>query len=342
MAVKFRDYYEVLGVSKTATDDEIKKAYRKLARKNHPDVNPGDKAAEDKFKEINEAYEVLSDAEKRRRYDQLGANWKAGADFTPPPGWEGARVEYGDLSDLFGGGQSQGGFSDFFESLFGGGRRGGRAGAGFRMQGQDIEAEITLTLEEAHRGGPRTLTFQATEPCPDCKGTGSKGNQVCATCRGAGSIRRPRTLEVTIPAGMRDGSAIRLAGQGGPGTNGARAGDLFLRVRIEPHRLFRSVGGDDIEIELPVAPWEAALGAKVTTPTLEEPVEMSVPPGTQAGRRLRLRGQGLNRRGGGRGDQYVRIKIVNPPSLTAKEKELFEKLAAESRFQARELLAGGK
>lgn len=341
MAVKFRDYYEVLGVSKTATDDEIKKAYRKLARKNHPDVNPGDKSAEDKFKEINEAYEVLSDAEKRRRYDQLGPNWKAGADFTPPPGWEGSRVEYGDLSDLFGGGQSQGGFSDFFESLFGG-RRGRGAGAGFQMQGQDVEAEITLTLEEAHRGGTRSLSLQASEPCSDCKGTGSKGNQVCPTCRGAGSIRRPRTLEVTIPAGMRDGSAIRLAGQGGPGTNGARAGDLFLRVQIEPHRLFRIVGGDDIEIELPVAPWEAALGAKVTTPTLEEPVEMSVPPGTQAGRRLRLRGQGLNRRSGGRSDQYVRIKIVNPHSLTAKEKELFEKLAAESRFQARELLAGGK
>jgi len=341
MAVKFRDYYEVLGVSKTATEDEIKKAYRKLARKHHPDVNPGNKSAEDTFKEINEAYEVLSDAEKRKRYDQLGPNWKAGADFTPPPGWEGSRVEYGDLSDLFGGGQTQGGFSDFFESLFGG-RRGGRSGAGFQMPGQDIEAEIALTLEEAHRGGPRTLTFQATEPCSDCKGTGSKNDQVCPTCRGAGFLRRPRTLEVTIPPGMRDGSAIRLAGQGGPGTNGASAGDLLLRVRIEPHRLFRIVGNDDIEIELPVAPWEAALGVSVTTPTLEEPVEMTIPPSTQAGQRLRLRGQGLNRRGGGRGDQYVKLKIVIPPKLTVREKELFEKLATESSFQARELLTGGK
>src|SRR5882724_5523586 len=157
MAVKFRDYYEVLGVSKTATEDEIKKAYRKLARKHHPDVNPDDKSAEDKFKEINEAYEVLSDPEKRKRYDQLGQNWKAGADFTPPPGWErregreGTRVDYSDMGDIFGSGRGAGGFSDFFESMFGGARA-GRAGAGFRMRGQDVEAEIPLTIEEAHRG----------------------------------------------------------------------------------------------------------------------------------------------------------------------------------------------
>jgi DnaJ-class molecular chaperone len=341
MPVKFKDYYEVLGVSKTATEDEIKKAYRKLARKHHPDVNPGDKSAEEKFKEINEAYEVLSDADKRKRYDQLGPNWKAGADFTPPPGWEGARVEFGDIGDIFGGGRGQSGFSDFFESLFGG-RRTARAGAGFRMPGQDVEAEIALALEEAHRGITRNINFQATEPCPECKGTGSKDNTVCPTCRGAGAIRRPKSFDVTIPAGVRNGSVIRLAEQGQPGTNGASAGDLFLRVRIEPHRLFSIVGSDDVEIELPVAPWEAALGAKITVPTLEEPVEMKIPPGAQGGQRLRLRGQGLNRRGGGRGDQYVRLKIVIPPSLTAKEKELFEKLAVESGFQARELMAGGK
>ncbi|MCI0628107.1 MAG: J domain-containing protein [Acidobacteria bacterium] len=341
MPVKFKDYYEVLGVSKIATEDEIKKAYRKLARKNHPDVNPGDKSAEDKFKEINEAYEVLSDADKRRRYDQLGPNWKAGADFTPPPGWEGARVEFGDLGDIFGGGRGQSGFSDFFESLFGG-RRGARAGAGFRMQGQDVEAEIALTLEEAHRGVTRSVNFQATEPCSECKGTGSKNNQVCPTCRGAGAIRRPKSLDVTIPAGVRDGSVIRLAGQGELGTNGARAGDLFLHVRIEPHRLFNIAGSDDVELELPVAPWEAALGAKVTVPTLDEAVEMKIPIGAQGGQRLRLRGQGLNRRSGGRGDQYVKLKIVIPPKLTAKEKELFEKLAAESNFQARELMARGR
>jgi curved DNA-binding protein len=343
MAVKFRDYYEVLGVSKTATEDEIKSAYRKLARKYHPDVNPGDKSAEEKFKELNEAYEVLSDPDKRKKYDALGPNWKAGQDFRPPPGWEGGvNVEFGDFGDIFGGGRSAGGFSDFFESLFGGGRRTGRRGADFGMRGQDVEAEIPLTLEEAHRGVKRTITLQVTEPCPDCRGTGSKdGKTVCPTCRGAGAIRRPKSIEVTIPAGVRDGSVIRLAGQGEPGANGASAGDLFLRVRLQPHRLFSIVGDNDVQIELPVAPWEAALGAKIAVPTLGGPGEMKIPPGAQAGQRFRLRGQGLNRRGGGRGDEYVKIKIVNPPKLTPKEKELFEKLAAESRFNPRDLMAGG-
>ncbi len=340
MAVKFRDYYEVLGVAKTATEDEIKQAYRKLARKYHPDVNPGDKSAEEKFKEINEAYEVLSDADKRKRYDQLGQNWKAGQDFRPPPEWEGAHVEYGDLGDLFGGGRGQSGFSDFFESLFGG-RRGARGGAGFAMRGQDIEAEIALTLEEAHRGVKRSITLQTIETCPNCKGSGVKAGKTCPTCRGAGVIPRPKSLEVTIPAGVREGSVIRLAGQGEPGTNGASTGDLLLHVRIRPHRLFAIAGDDDVQIELPVAPWEAALGAKVMAPTLDGPVEMKIPAGTQGGQRLRLRGQGLNRRGGGRGDEYVKIKIVIPPTLTPQEKELFEKLAAESRFNARDLMAGG-
>jgi curved DNA-binding protein len=340
MAVKFRDYYEVLGVSKTSTGAEIKKAYRKLARKLHPDVNPGDKSAEEKFKELNEAYEVLSDPEKRKRYDQLGPNWKAGADFTPPPGWENSRVEYGDFGEVFGRGGGPSGFSDFFESLFGG--RGARAGAGFAMRGQDVEAEISLTLEEAHRGASRNITLQATETCPDCRGSGSKDGKTCPTCRGAGAIRRPKSLDVTIPAGVRDGSVIRLAGQGEPGTNGAKAGDLFLRVRIEPHRLFSIVGEDDVQIELPVAPWEAALGARVSVPTLEGSVDMTIPAGAQGGQRLRLRGQGLTRRGGGRGDQYVKLKIVIPSRLTPKEKELLEKLLAESRFNARELMTGGK
>ena len=232
MAVQFRDYYDVLGVSKTATEDEIKTAYRKLARKYHPDVNPGDKSAEDKFKEINEAYEVLSDPDKRKRYDTLGPNWKAGQEFRPPPGWEGANVEYGDfgdIGDMFGG-RSAGGFSDFFESLFGGRPpHRARGGAGFAMRGQDVEAEIALTLEEAHRGVKRSITLQVTEPCPDCRGTGSKDDKtVCPTCRGAGAIRRPKSIEVTIPPGVRDGSVIRLAGQGEPGANGAPAGDLFL------------------------------------------------------------------------------------------------------------------
>ena len=342
MAVKFKDYYEVLGVPRTATENDIRKEYRKLARKHHPDVNPGDKSAEERFKEINEAYEVLSDAEKRKRYDQLGANWKAGADFTPPPGGGNGRVDFsGGFGDIFGGNGGASGFSDFFESMFGRGRS-ARGGAGFRTSGQDIEAEIPLTLEEAHRGGTRNISLEVTEPCPECKGTGRKDGKVCPTCHGAGIISRPKSFEVTIPPGVREGSVIRLAGQGEPGANGASPGDLYLRVRIKPHRLFEVAGEDDVQIELPVAPWEAALGAKVSVPTLDGAVEMTIPPGTQGGARLRLRNQGLNKRSGRRGDQYVKIRIVIPPRLTAKEKELFEKLAAESRFNPRELMPGAR
>jgi len=199
MAVKFQDYYEVLGVPRAATADDIKKAYRKLARKYHPDVNPDDKTAEEKFKDIGEAYAVLSDPEKRKRYDQLGENWKSGADFTPPPGWEGGRVDVDDWGDLFGAGRGAGSFSDFFETLFGA-RRGRRAGAGFAMRGQDVEAAIDLSLAEAHHGGTRALTLQTTAVCPTCNGSGVRDKQPCATCRGTGMVTRPKPLEVTIPA----------------------------------------------------------------------------------------------------------------------------------------------
>jgi len=251
------------------------------------------------------------------------------------------------MGDIFGGaggigGAGAGGFSDFFETLFGGGRRAGRSrrgGAGFSMRGRDIEAEIELTLEEAHRGGRRSISLQVMESCPDCRGTGTKdGKTVCPTCRGAGMVQRPKTLEVTIPPGVRDGSVIRLAAQGEPGANGGPPGDLLLRVRLRPHRLFDLTGDNDVQVELPVAPWEAALGARVSVPTLEGPVEMTIPAGTQAGQRLRLRGQGLNRRDGRRGDQYAKLKIVNPPRLTSAERELFEKLRDASRFDARELM----
>jgi DnaJ-class molecular chaperone len=303
-------------------------------------VNPGDKSAEETFKELNEAYQVLSDKDNRRKYDELGANWKSGADFTPPPGWQsaggGGGANYRDFSDAFSGAEGNG-FSDFFESFFGG-RRGRRSGSTVRAKGENIEAEISLTLEEAHRGVTRGITLEVPEPCPNCGGTGVKDGRTCPTCRGSGVIRRPRSLEVTIPAGVRNGSVIRLAGQGEPGINGGPPGDLLLRVRLEPHNLFHITGQDDLELELPVAPWEAALGAKVPIPTLDGTVEMTIPAGTQAGKRLRLRGQGLNRRGGGRSDLYVKIKIVNPPKLTSKERELYQELAAESRFDARELL----
>src|SRR3984893_16538113 len=205
MAGKFKDYYEVPGVPRTATEDQIRKEYRRLARKYHPDVNPGDKSAEEKFKEINEAYEVLSDADKRRRYDQLGANWKAGADFTPP-GSSGTHDESGGFGDIFGHGSANG-FSDFFESLFGG-RRGGRAGEGFGMRGRDIEAELPVTLEEAHRGAKREISLQVEEKCPECNGSGVRDGKPCPKCRGSGTVRRTKTFEVTIPAGGCDGGAL--------------------------------------------------------------------------------------------------------------------------------------
>ena len=307
MAVTYKDYYDILGVPRTASQEEIKAAYRRLARKYHPDVNPGDKAAEEKFKEINEAYEVLGDPKKRELYDRLGPNWKAGSEFTPPPGWERIRLDFGDF-DFFTG--APGGFSDFFETLFGGlrGRTAGRhAGPGtttrWGSRAADVETEIELSLEEAHRGTTRRLTLP----------TG-------------------KSLEVKIPAGVRDGSVIRLAGQGGQA--GGLAGDLYLRVKLQPHPVFK-VSGDDLYTEVPVTPWEAVLGAKILVPTLDGMAEVSLPPGAQTGQKLRLRGQGLTRRRGGRGDQYVELKIVVPPRPTAAERKLFEQLARESKFNPR-------
>jgi DnaJ-class molecular chaperone len=337
MAVKTKDYYEVLGVKRGASDDEIKKAYRKLARKFHPDLNPGDKTAEEQFKQLQEAYDVLSEAENRKLYDQYGENWravKAGAGV-PPPGWEGGQRTAGgapprgfDFSDFDFSGVGGGGFD--FGDLF------GRAGRSARRsnRGQDVEAELELSLEEAHRGGRRTLQLQAADTCPTCNGSGVKDNQPCPTCGGAGQVLRPKTIEVNIPAGVRDGSTIRLAGQGGAAMNGAQPGDLYLHIGLRAHPVF-TVRGDDLEVELPIAPWEAVLGAKVEAPTIDGKVELTVPPGAQSGQRLRLRGQGLNKRKGGRGDEYVRLKIVVPKEVSAEERKLFEELKQTSRFNPR-------
>jgi curved DNA-binding protein len=353
MAANIKDYYQVLGVQRGATDDEIKKAYRKLARKLHPDLNPGDKAAEDQFKQMQEAYDVLSNPEDRKLYDQYGENWravKAGAG-APPPGWEraqrsarpggpnagGAEGGYDfsgfDFGGDFGGFRSAGGGEgfDIFEEIFG---RSGRGRTARSTRGRDIEAEMELSLEEAHRGGRRTLQMQTAEVCPTCNGSGVKDGQTCDTCGGTGEVLRPKTIEANIPAGVRDGSTIRLAGQGGAGSNGNAPGDLYLRIRLRPHPLFR-VNGDDLEVEVPIASWEAALGAKVEAPTIDGKVEVTIPPGTNTGQRLRLRGQGLNKRKGGRGDEYVRVKIVVPKELNADERRLYEELQRVSRFDPR-------
>ena len=338
MAVKFRDYYEVLGAKRDAADDQIRQAYRKLARKYHPDLNPKDKSAEEKFKEINEANEVLSDPEKRKRYDQLGSNWKDGAEFTPPPGWGRVNVDYDDLGNIFGGGG--GGFSDFFEAFFGGGKSSAQGGSrrkasrGKSNRGQDAEAQMEISLEDAHRGGRHRITLQGARTCAVCKGSGEANGVVCPSCRGSGQVLAPRTIDVNIPPAARDGSVIKVRKQGQPGSNGTDPGDLFITLKIKSHPVF-SVIGDDITAEVPISPSEAVLGAAIEVPTIDGKAEMKIPPGSQGGQRLRLRGQGLNRRDGSRGDEYVKLKIVVPSNPTEREKELFKELAEVSQMKPR-------
>jgi curved DNA-binding protein len=338
MAVKFRDYYEILGMPQTASKDEVKKNFRRLARKYHPDVNPGDKIAEEKFKEINEAYMVLSDPEKRRRYDQLGANYKEGVDFTPPPDWENGQVNFEDLNDLFGEGVNVYDFSDFFTAFFGA-KRQPRNGTGLARKGDDVEAELALSLRSAHQGGPHHFSLEIAEKCHACNGAGLQNSKICPICKGQGVAKRRKQLEVTIPVGVREGVVIRLAGLGRPGAEKAPSGDLYLRVKLKADPFFAVLGDDDVQIEIPLTPWEAVLGAQVKTPTLDGTVEMTIPAGSQTGQRLRLKGQGLRQRDGGRGDQYVKLKVVVPTLPTEKELDLFARLAAESRFKPR--AAGG-
>lgn len=306
MAVGYRDYYEALGVPRGAGDEEIRSAYRRLARQYHPDVNK-DPGAEDRFKEISEAYEVLRDPEKRAKYDRLGENWKAGDDVSGASGFGGrGQGGFGDVRMDFGDGA---GFSDLFESLFGGRRAGARGGGtgfdGFSMRGGDEEATLEIGLEEAARGGKKKI-----------------------------SLADGRDFEVRIPAGVRDGQKIRLAGQGGEGAGGGPAGDLYLRVRIKRHPRFRRED-DDLVVEVPVAPWEAALGSTVPVPTLDGSAKVKVPAGSSSGRRLRLRGEGMPGPGGRKGDLYASVRIVVPKALEKRERELFEELAAVSRFDPR-------
>jgi curved DNA-binding protein len=336
-----RDYYEILGVPRTANEKELKAAYRKLARKYHPDLNPGNKNAEERFKEISEANDVLSDPEKRRRYDALGANWKPGMDFTPPSGGAGGyRVNVEDLNDLFGrrggsgGGGGFGGFSDFFETLFGA-QRGGGPGFGGAARGGDAESEVAVSLEEAHGGASRSVRIPLEEPCSECRGTGRKDGRACSVCGGAGVRTRLETFTVNIPRGVKDGSVVRVSGKGGAGYGGGGRGDLYIRVRIAPHPRFRLRPDGDVDVDLPIAPWEAVLGTEVEVPTLDGPIRMRIPPRSQGDRRLRLRGKGPAHPGGGRGDQYVRLKVVVPSDPSEKELELLKQLAAESKFDAR-------
>jgi curved DNA-binding protein len=324
MGVKFQDYYETLGVARGASADEIKKAYRKLAQKYHPDVNK-DPTAESRFKQINEAYEVLGDPDKRKRYDDLGSKWQAGQEFRPPPGWENAHFGFHgdpnaagfDFNDL------GGGFSDFFETLFGAGfdrgrsprARGASRQSAWAEQGPDHEAAITISLDEAYHGAHKTIALDAAEA--DDSGR---------------SRRRLKKYDVRIPPGTAGGSRIRLAGQGGSGAGGGSPGDLYLDVHVatEPGITLKD---HDIEMDLPITPWEAALGAKVNVTTPAGTAAIAIPPRTQSGQHLRLRGKGLPKREHGAGDLILVAQIVVPEKLSAKERELFEELARQSGFR---------
>jgi DnaJ-class molecular chaperone len=343
--MEYKDYYKLLGVGKQATAQEIKSAYRALARKYHPDLHPGDKKAEERFKEINEAYEVLGDQEKRKKYDELGANWeeilrnKEAARQYAAPGFEWGGAEAFDLND-------------FFETFFGGaGRRGASRGWGpfaghegaarQAMQGETVSAPVELTLEEAFHGTSRRLQLTVDHPCGRCHGTGVVSGQArrsakrhaetmtmvtCPECGGRGAVPGHKSLDVKIPRGVTEGSRVRLAGMGGTAGPGGRPGDLYLEVHLRRHRWFQ-VDGHDLICELPIRDDEAVLGATVQVPTLEGRVALKIPPGSQQGSRLRLKEKGLPRlHGGGRGDLYFTLKIVTPPSLSQEERALMEQL----------------
>jgi curved DNA-binding protein len=325
--LEYKDYYQTLGVSRNASKEEIQKSYRKLARKYHPDVSK-EPEAEARFKEINEAYEVLKDPEKRKKYDQFGSAWKqASRTGSPPPGWEGVQFDFGDFAGGGGrgfrfeggpGGFGASGFSDFFEMLFGGGGGGFRPGAaaggpgpgGPRPRaGADQDATITLTLEEAARGGKREITL--TDPSGETK-----------------------TLNVKIPPGVKPGSRIRLSGQGGYGSGGGSRGDLYLKVDLAPHPDLK-LRGTDLHATVSITPWEAALGGRAEIPTLNGSATIKIPAGTSSGRKIRLRGKGFPHPEGKAGDLYAELRIVVPDRLSEQERELYEKLKEASEQEPR-------
>ena len=359
MAEQKRDYYEVLGVDRSASEDEIKKAYKKMARKYHPDLNPGDKSAEEKFKEVNEAYEVLSDANKKARYDQYG---HAGVDPNFGAGGFGGGFDGGfDFSDL----------GDIFGSFFGGGFGGGRrTNPNAPQRGESIRLAVTISFEEAAFGCEKEVTVEryetcdtchgsgcapgtSPEVCPDCHGTGTvqqrrqtpmgvfatsspcpkcggKGriiHQPCKDCRGSGMMRKRRTIQASIPAGIDNGQTISIRGQGNAGKNGGPAGDLLVTITVRPHELFRREG-TSVLCEAPITFTQAVLGAELEIPTIDGKVKYTLPEGTQSGTTFRLKGKGIpSINGRGRGDQYVTVYIETPRNLNKEQREALKKFA---------------
>ncbi|MEX5219354.1 MAG: DnaJ C-terminal domain-containing protein [Nitrospiraceae bacterium] len=318
MATQQRDLYDILGLSRSATADDIKKAFRRLARQYHPDLHTGSRKSEmeKKFKELNQAHEVLSDPEKRKKYDQYGHNWEQAEAY------EKARQQGG-----HGAGPETGAdFSDIFETFFGGrGRSRGTGAQEFAIQGEDLEADVELTLHEVLTGVTRRLDLSEQVTCKGCGGGGIVRGRPCVVCGGSGVQVEKRSIEVRIPAGVQEGTRVRVAGKGHAGYNGGKPGDLYLKVHIVAGGIFRQ-HGQDLSVTLPIWPWEAALGADVMAPTLTEPVRVKIPPGSKADSRLRLKGKGLPTASGGHGDLFLRLKIVMPSAISQEDRALYEQL----------------
>ena len=331
MTVKFQDYYEILGVPRDASADAIKKAYRKLALEYHPDRHAqgddtGREIAETRFKQLTEAHEVLSDPKKRAQYDQFGENWEHGADFKPPPGQRSMNPD--DFARNFGG-DGGGGFSDFFRSMFGeqfgqdlGGQRGRRA----PRRGADVRAELALGIGQAIRGGKSAFEIPARVSCEACAGAGFINNHGCPSCGGVGQKRTMRSIDLKIPDDVADGQKLRLRGVGEPGDGNNEAGDLYLTIRLRDDDVYRLLDDGTLQADVPVAPWEAIAGAKFDVRTAVGTVVMSIPAGTKAGSKLRLRGQGLMREGGKRGSFTAVVRLMLPETLTARQLELLAEL----------------
>ncbi|MCR4880769.1 MAG: DnaJ domain-containing protein [bacterium] len=339
--MKYKDYYEILGVARNATEKEIKSAYRKLAKKYHPDVNKA-KDASEKFKDVNEAYEVLSDPQKRQRYDSLGSNWNAGADFTPPPGYENINFDFGGFGNMGGGGYSKvhfedmggfGGFSDFFSSLFGDfGAQSSRTNYGKKSRSYrqdtkqppaknlDINETITIEPEDIMNGAQKSIKVAYLDKCPDCSGRGSK----CYRCGGTGLTTVSKNLNVKIPKGIKEGQKIRLAKEGKKDEYG-QVGNLYLTIKINPNSIYK-VDGENVTTIISITPAESIFGTTKTIKTLHGDVKVNIPPETKAGKSLRLKGLGLPTKDGGFGYMNVKIQIEVEDNLTDEQKALYKKL----------------